>query len=107
MSTTRELQHVGRGLRKPITAPLYNVILHDDNTHSYEYVIKMLCHIFNMSADKAYMHTCEVDKKGVSIVDTTSLERAELKREQIKDYGADPLILESKYGMRATIEPAV
>jgi ATP-dependent Clp protease adaptor protein ClpS len=48
----------------------------------------------------------EVDEKGRVIVDTTSLERAELKQEQIHAFGPDPLIERCKGSMSAVIEPA-
>jgi ATP-dependent Clp protease adaptor protein ClpS len=40
------------------------------------------------------------------IVDTTSLERAELKRDQIHAYGPDPRLPRCAGSMSATIEPA-
>jgi ATP-dependent Clp protease adaptor protein ClpS len=48
----------------------------------------------------------EVDDTGRVIVDTTTKERAELKRDQIHAYGADHRLERSKGSMRATIEPA-
>lgn len=88
-------------------SPLYNVILWDDDTHTYEYVIKMLMEIFQMRFEDAYRHTLEVDKKGKTICITTHLERAELKAEMIHSYGPDILMQNSKGPMNATIEPAV
>ena len=92
----------------PITrkAPLYHVILHDDDQHSYEYVIQMLMQLFGKTAERAYQHAKEVDTTGVTIVETTSLERAELKRDQIRAFGADPRLPKSSGSMSATIEPA-
>ncbi|HEY3321789.1 MAG TPA: ATP-dependent Clp protease adaptor ClpS [Planctomycetota bacterium] len=87
-------------------APLYHVILHDDNTHTYHYVVAMLMELFGKSHERAYQHACEVDTTGVTIVETTNLERAELKRDQIQAYGADPLSADSRGSMSATIEPA-
>jgi ATP-dependent Clp protease adaptor protein ClpS len=87
-------------------APLYHVILHDDDKHTYQYVIAMLMQLFGKTAEQAYQHAREVDTSGVTIVDTTTLERAELKRDQIRAYGADPLIQNSPGSMSATIEPA-
>ena len=87
-------------------APMYHVILHNDDTHSYEYVIRMLGQLFGMSVEKAFKHAEEVDKTGVTILDTTTLERAELKRDQIRAFGPDPHLAESKGSMSATIEPA-
>jgi ATP-dependent Clp protease adaptor protein ClpS len=87
-------------------APLYHVILHDDDMHTYNYVIAMLIQLFGKQPERAFEHAVEVDKTGVTIVDTTTLERAELKRDQIKAYGRDPLIPKSTSGMYASIEPA-
>ena len=86
-------------------APLYHVILHDDDKHTYQYVIVMLMQLFGKSPERAFKHAEEVDDTGVTIVDTTSLERAELKRDQIRAFGSDPLIEKSPGGMYATIEP--
>jgi ATP-dependent Clp protease adaptor protein ClpS len=92
----------------PITkkAPLYHVILHDDDTHSYQYVIVMLMQLFGKSPERAFEHAKEVDSTGVTIVETTNLERAELKADQIRAFGPDPLITNSTGSMSATIEPA-
>ncbi|PCJ57633.1 MAG: Clp protease ClpS [Planctomycetota bacterium] len=92
--------------KKPKFAPLYHVILWDDNTHTYEYVIKLLMSLFRMTFEKAYQHTLEVDKKGRTICITTHLEKAELKQEQISNFGPDILMQNSKGPMSATIEPA-
>jgi ATP-dependent Clp protease adaptor protein ClpS len=93
---------------EPITkkAPLYHVILHDDDQHSYQYVIKMLMQLFGKDPERAFQHAKEVDSTGVTIVETTSLERAELKRDQIRAFGPDPLLAKSRGSMSATIEPA-
>ena len=48
----------------------------------------------------------EVDEKGRAIVCTTSLERAELKQEQIHAYGPDKLIPRCKGSMTAVLQPA-
>jgi len=87
-------------------APLYHVILHDDDKHSYEYVIVMLMQLFGKSPERAFEHAKEVDSTGVTIVDTCAMERAELKRDQIRAFGPDPLIAGSPGGMSASIEPA-
>lgn len=87
-------------------APQYHVILHNDDLHTYEYVIRMLMQLFGKTTEQAFHHACEVDVTGITIVETTTLERAELKRDQIKAYGKDPLMLASPGSMYATIEPA-
>jgi ATP-dependent Clp protease adaptor protein ClpS len=85
----------------------YHVVLLDDNQHTYAYVIEMLRRLFGCSAERGYQLAREVDTAGRAIVDTTSRERAELKRDQIRSYGADWRLEESRGSMAATIEPAV
>ena len=87
--------------------PPYNVILLDDDEHSYEYVIHMLKVLFGHPPEKGYRMAVEVDTTGRVIVATTNLEQAELKRNQIQAFGPDPLIPRCKGSMSATIEPAV
>jgi ATP-dependent Clp protease adaptor protein ClpS len=86
--------------------PPYNVILLDDNDHSYEYVIHMLKVLFGHPPQKGYRMAVEVDTMGRVIVATTNLEEAELKRDQIQAFGPDPLIPRCKGSMSAIIEPA-
>jgi ATP-dependent Clp protease adaptor protein ClpS len=86
--------------------PPYNVILLDDDDHSYEYVIHMLEVLFGHPPEKGYRMAVEVDTTGRVIVTTTHLEHAELKRDQIQGFGPDPLIPRCKGSMSATIEPA-
>jgi len=93
-------------VQKPRKAPMYHVILHNDETHTYQYVVAMLMQLFGKSPERAFEHAREVDKTGVSIVETTTLERAELKRDQVRAFGRDPLLDSSTGSMAATIEPA-
>jgi ATP-dependent Clp protease adaptor protein ClpS len=88
------------------TQPPYNVILLNDDDHSYEYVILMLQELFGHPLEKGFQMAREVDTSGRVIVDTTSMERAELKRDQIHAYGPDPRIERCKGSMSAEIEPA-
>ena len=92
--------------RKTETLPPYNVVLLDDDDHSYEYVIFMLKAIFGHPPEKGYELAKEVDATGRVIVATTHLEEAELKRDQIQAFGPDPLIPRCKGSMSATVEPA-
>jgi ATP-dependent Clp protease adaptor protein ClpS len=86
--------------------PPYNVILLNDDDHSYEYVIEMLKALFGHPVEKGYQLAKVVDTQGKAIVCTTSLERAELKRDQIHAYGPDPRIPRCQGSMSAVIEPA-
>lgn len=91
---------------KPRHAPRYHVILLDDEDHTYEYVIQMLEELFGHSTQKAFTMAKEVDMTGSVIVETTTYERAEFKRDQIHAYGKDPRIDRCKGSMSARIEPA-
>ena len=87
-------------------APQWNVVLLNDDDHTYEYVIEMLGKLFGHEPEKALRMALEVDVTGRVIVDTTTKERAELKQEQVHGYGADPRLPRSKGSMTAEIEPA-
>lgn len=87
-------------------APRWHVVLLNDEDHTYEYVVEMLMKLFAMTPESAFLHACEVDASGRSIVDTTSKERAELKVEQIHAYGKDPRLPRCKGSMSAEMEPA-
>src|SRR6516162_2766654 len=86
--------------------PPYNVILLNDDDHSFDYVILMLQKLFGHPPEKGYLMAWEVHTQGRVIVMTTTLELAELKRDQIHAYGPDPLIPRCKGSMSAMIEPA-
>jgi ATP-dependent Clp protease adaptor protein ClpS len=87
-------------------APLYNVVLLNDDDHSYDYVIEMLQELFLHSASNALRHALEVDKTGRTVVITCGLPQAEFGRDQIHAYGADPRMPSSKGSMKALVEPA-
>jgi ATP-dependent Clp protease adaptor protein ClpS len=90
----------------PQLIPRYNVVLLDDNDHTYDYVVEMLMKLFGHSLATAFKMACIVDSAGRVIVDTTSRERAEVKRDQIHAYGADWRIPRCQGSMSAMIEPA-
>ena len=91
--------------QKPKRQPPYNVILWNDDDHSYQYVIDMLQALCGHPPEKGYELATEVHNRGKAIVMTTTLERAELKRDQIHAFGKDPLHAECQGSMSATIEP--
>jgi ATP-dependent Clp protease adaptor protein ClpS len=92
--------------KKPRKLPPYNVVLLDDDDHTYAYVIEMLKKIFAYPIEKGYQMAKEVDSTGRVIVFTGHKEIAELKRDQILGYGADFRMQRSKGSMSAVIEPA-
>lgn len=86
-------------------APLYNVVLLDDDDHTYEYVVEMLQKLFCLSDSDAWNHAVEVDSTGRTIVLTCELAQAEFGRDQIHAYGADWRMPKSKGSMSAIVEP--
>jgi ATP-dependent Clp protease adaptor protein ClpS len=86
--------------------PPYNVVLLDDDEHSFEYVVRMLKRLFGHPFVKGYLMAMEVHTTGRVVVATTNLEQAELKRDQVHAFGPDPLIPRCKGSMSATVEPA-
>jgi ATP-dependent Clp protease adaptor protein ClpS len=94
-----------RTQKDPRREPNYHVVIWNDEEHTYDYVCEMLMTIFSHTAEKAYQITVEVDKAGKGIALTCHKELAELKRDQVLAYGADPTMPEeSKGSIRATIE---
>jgi ATP-dependent Clp protease adaptor protein ClpS len=92
--------------RKPAQMPPFNVILLNDDDHTYEYVIEMLKVLFAYSDEKGYQLAKEVDSQGRVILLTTHRELAELKRDQIHAYGADQRVATCKGSMSSVVEPA-
>jgi len=86
--------------------PPYHVVLLDDDDHTYEYVIEMLQKLFGLVPESAFQLACEVDTSGRVIVETTTFERAEFKRDQILSFGRDWRISRCQGSMSSVIEPA-
>jgi ATP-dependent Clp protease adaptor protein ClpS len=84
----------------------WNVVLIDDDDHSYEYVIRMMQELFGHSLEKGFQIARRVDEDGRAVCLTTHKEHAELKRDQILAFGPDRLMDSSKGAMTAVIEPA-
>jgi ATP-dependent Clp protease adaptor protein ClpS len=88
--------------------PPYNVILLNDDDHTFEYVITMMQVLFGYPRERGQQIADEVDQTGRCIVLTTTLEHAELKQDQIHAFGPDPFSSrDCKGSMTAVIEPAV
>lgn len=90
--------------KKPRRQPRYNVILWNDDDHSYDYVIEMMRKLFGHDEVQGFQIADSVHRQGKAIVLTTTLEHAELKRDQIHAYGPDKEIKRCKGSMSATIE---
>ena len=93
-------------IQKTILSKQWNVILLNDDDHSFEYVIELLIDIFHYDVQKAIEMTHKINDTGQGIVDVTTKERAELKQEQVHGRGADPRIAHSAGAVTCVIEPA-
>jgi ATP-dependent Clp protease adaptor protein ClpS len=89
----------------PQLEPMFNVILLDDDQHTYEYVVEMLCTLFGHAFETSYLMACEVDRSGRVIVFTSDRKEAADRRDAIQTFGADPLLPGSSGSMGAEIEP--
>jgi len=94
-----------RPASRPKRQPRYHVVLWNDEDHTYQYVIRMLKQLFGHPPETGFKLAREVDRRGRVIVLTTTREHAELKRDQIRAFGADRLLARSRGSMSATIEP--
>ena len=102
-SSTDVLNDLGITSKK---SELFNVVLLDDNDHTYDYVIEMLADIFGYSLKTGFDMACEVDFRGRVIVFTATKTLAEEKSNEIMMYGADWRLERSKGPMLSVIEPA-
>ncbi len=84
--------------------PRYHVILWDDPHHTFEYVMTMLQKLFGYPLEQGFKLAEQVHNTGKTICLTTTLEHAELKRDQIHAFGKDGAVAECKGSMYSTIE---
>jgi len=91
---------------KPAQPVPWNVVLLDDQHHTYAYVIEMLQRLFHQSEEAAFSVAKKVDSNGRAVCFTTHKELAELKRDQIHGFGKDARISACRGSMTAIIEPA-
>ncbi len=106
VESTQQTRPAPQTPTRPQRQPQYHVVLLDDNDHTYDYVLEMLRKLFGLPPENAFQLAHEVDHTGRVIVDTTTLERAELKRDQIHSFGRDWRIPRCQGSMTATIQPA-
>jgi len=85
---------------------LWNVVLLDDDEHTYDYVMTLAQELFGRTLESAYLIARTVDTEGRAILTTTHRELAELKRDQAIAFGRDVLLASSTGPMRVILEPA-
>jgi ATP-dependent Clp protease adaptor protein ClpS len=66
--------------------PPYNVILENDDEHSFDFVMEVLRKVLGCTVERAYQLTNEAHTRGRSVIWTGSKEVAELKLEQVQSF---------------------
>jgi ATP-dependent Clp protease adaptor protein ClpS len=89
----------------PQHLPPYNVVLLNDDDHTYDYVIEMLGSLFGYNPTRGFSMAHQLNPQGRVIVLTTHQELAELKRDQIQAFGRDWRLERCAGSMSAVIEP--
>lgn len=83
-STNPEVETTPQDVTKTRRIPPYHVILLNDDHHSMQFVMAVLCKVFGCAAERAYQYMMEAHTSGRAVVWTGTKEVAELKVEQIQ-----------------------
>jgi ATP-dependent Clp protease adaptor protein ClpS len=87
--------------------PPYNVVLENDDTHSFQFVVEVLRKALGYSAERAFQLTLLAHKSGRAVVWTAPKEVAELKAEQVRTFHETRDTDGAKLGpVTCVIEPA-
>jgi ATP-dependent Clp protease adaptor protein ClpS len=70
----------------------YDLIIHNDDTHTYEYVIALLHDVFGIPPDAAYRMAKTIDRRGARVVFKGTREEVKRKRDEVTAYGPDPRV---------------
>ena len=91
---------------KPKKQPPYTVIIINDDHHTFDYVVEVMQKVFKLDRQTAGRYTLRVHNEGRCAVWTGTKELAELKVEQVKNFGDDPYAsVTPKYSLGCTMEP--
>jgi ATP-dependent Clp protease adaptor protein ClpS len=86
---------VGAGPAEPVLGdpaapgPRYNLIVLNDDTHTYGYVERLLQEVLGVSAERATAFALAIDRTGRAVVFIGSLDEVTRKRDRILAYGPD------------------
>lgn len=85
--------------------PPYAVILHNDDNNTQVFVTMVLRKVFGYTVEKCVELMLEAHEKGRAVVWVGPLEVAELKADQIRSCGADPLNAGKSHPLGVSVEP--
>ena len=80
---------------------LYNVLLHNDDYTTMEFVVSVLATVFHHGEDEAFRIMMHVHEKGVGVAGCYSYEIAEAKAAK-----ATRMAREHEFPLRCSVEPA-
>jgi ATP-dependent Clp protease adaptor protein ClpS len=87
--------------------PPYNVVLDNDDHHSFEFVVNVLQQVLGCPVERALQLTLQAHETGRSIIWTGTKEVAELKAEQVRTFHEIRASDQAKLGpLSCSIEPA-
>lgn len=89
---------------QPAFAPLFKIVLFDDDEHTYDYVVELLVDCCGLSKESAFRCAVEVDLSGKTTVFYGPLDACRRRCERILAYGADPRLPRSKGSMKAEVQ---
>ena len=102
-TTTPQSENETETGSQPAFAPLFKVVLFDDNEHTYDDVVEMLVDCCGLSRESAFRCAVEVDLAGKTTVFYGPLEACRKCCEKIHAYGADPRLPRSSGSMNAQV----
>ena len=85
-------------------APLFKVVLFDDDEHTYDYVVEMLVDCCSLSRQSAFRCAVEVDLSGRTTVFYGTLDECRRRHSRIQAYGADPRLPRSRGPMKSEVQ---
>lgn len=87
--------------------PPYHVILENDDLHTFEFVVDVLCKALGYPTPQSFQLTMQAHTSGRAVVWTGPREHAELKLEQIQTFHEIHPLTGAKLGpVGCTLEPA-
>jgi ATP-dependent Clp protease adaptor protein ClpS len=85
-------------------APLFKVVLFDDDEHTYDYVVEMLVECCSLSRQSAFRCAVEVDLSGRTTVFYGTRDECQRRSDRIHAFGADPRLPRSRGSMKSEVQ---
>jgi ATP-dependent Clp protease adaptor protein ClpS len=86
--------------------PHYHLVLLNDETHSFNFVVRMFQDVFSMPLERSVALTLEIHSRGRGVAFRGSLDAVNHKRTQVLEYGPDPSLPYSEEPLGVAIEKA-